>query len=589
MVGGLTAAAVVIPQAMAYAAIADLPLTVGLYTALVPLVVYAVMGTSRVLSVTTTSTIAILTAGALQRLNTSGDEHALMIAAASLAALVGAVLVLASLLRLGMIANFISEPVLTGFKAGIGVVIVVDQIPKILGIHFAKGHFFHNIVSIVDHFPHASTATIVLGVAMLALQLGLQRFAPRVPASLVTVVAGIVASAVLKLDRFGIERVGEVRGGMPSFALPDYRLFDALWPAAIGIALMSFVETVAAARAFANEDEPRPRPNQELLALGLSNLIGGFFHNMPSGGGTSQTAVNRQSGARTQLAALVTAVMVVGVLLFLAPVVHLMPQATLAAVVIVPCAGMIKPKEFRAIARMRPMEFSWSLAAVAGVVLFGTLQGIVVAVLLSLLALTYHANRRPVFVLGRKPGTEVFRPRTNDHPEDETFPGLLLLRTEGVIHFANAPRVGEMMSRLIDQYQPRVVVIDCSAIPDFEYTALKMLISAEKKLRKAGVALWLTTLNPEPLLMIQESELGHTLGRARMHFNLEQAVKAFQAQRANDQAAPSAAAASSVSWTLFLNHELRLMEEGICNRSSPEESLRRWNSSFKRLRRFFRL
>jgi MFS superfamily sulfate permease-like transporter len=232
------------------------------------------------------------------------------------------------------------------------------------------------------------------------------------------------------------------------------------------------------------------------------------------------------------------------VLLFLAPVVHLMPQATLAAVVVVPCAGMIKLREFRAVARMRPMEFSWALASLAGVVFLGTLQGIFVAVLLSLLALTYHANRRPVFVLGRKPGTEVFRPRSAEHPEDETFPGLLLLRTEGVIHFANAPRIGEMMLRLIDVHHPRVVVIDCSAIPDFEYTALKMLTDAEKRFQKSGVALWLTALNPEPLQMIQKSELGCTLGRARMHFNLEEAVKHFQSESVEAQAGRSQAAES---------------------------------------------
>jgi MFS superfamily sulfate permease-like transporter len=498
--------------------------------------------------VTTTSTIAILTASALRRVGSAGDEQSLMIAAASLATLVGAILFVASILRLGMVANFISEPVLTGFKAGIGLVIVVDQIPKLLGIHFAKGHFIHNILSIGSHLPHASVPTIVLGLAMLALQISQQSFVPRVPASLVTVVTGIAASAVFGLDRLGIERVGEVRGGMPSFALPDFSLFATLWPAAIGIALMSFVETVAAARAFLDEDEPRPRPNQELLALGLSNLVGGFFHNMPSGGGTSQTAVNRRSGARTQLAAIVTAAMVIGVLLLLAPVVHLMPQATLAAVVVVPCAGMIRLKEFRAVARVRPMEFSWALASLAGVVFLGTLQGIFVAVLLSLLALTYHANRRPVFVLGRKPGTDVFRPRTAEHPEDERFPGLLLLRTEGVIHFANAPRIGEMMTRLIDEHQPRVVVIDCSAIPDFEYTALKMLADAEKRLRKSGIALWLTALNPEPLQLILNSELGHTLGRARMHFNLEEAVKRFQSLSAEAQAEPSPAGTSTSSF-----------------------------------------
>jgi high affinity sulfate transporter 1 len=528
LVAGLTAAAVVVPQAMAYASIAGLPLVVGLYTALVPLVVYAVMGTSRPLSVTTTSTIAILTAGALHEVAPGANHAGLMSATATLAVLVGAILLLASLLRLGIVASFISEPVLTGFKAGVGLLIVVDQVPKLLGVHFDKGHFFHNILAILDHLPHSSIPTILLALAMLALQLGLTRFLPRVPASLVTVAAGITASGLAGLGRRGIELVGEVQGGLPSFALPDTSLFEHLWPAAVGIALMSFVETIAAGQAFRDPDEPRPAPNRELLALGMTNLVGGLFHNMPSGGGTSQTAVNRRAGAHSQVAGLVTAGVVVAVLFFLAPLVHLMPQATLAAVVVVPCAGMIRPGEFRTILQIRAMEFSWAIASLAGVVLLGTLRGILVAVVLSLLALSYHANRRPVFVLGRKPGTDVFRPQCSEHPEDETFPGLLLLKTEGVMHFANAQRIGNLMWPLVNELKPKVVVIDCSAIPDLEYTALKMLTEADRKLQQSGVSLWLAALNPEPLQLIQKSALGKTLGRERMCFNAEQAVRKFQ-------------------------------------------------------------
>lgn len=529
LAGGLTSAAVVVPQAMAYAAIAGLPLIAGLYTALIPLMIYAVMGTSRPLSVTTTSTLAILTAGALHHLAPGAGEAALMTAAATLALLVGIILAVASVLRLGIVANFISDPVLVGFKAGVGLTIVVDQVPKLLGIHFAKEDFFHDLAAIADHLPSASMPTIFLAAAMLALQIGLQKFFPRVPASLVTVTTGITASVLFGLQQHGIELVGEVRGGLPSFALPDIGLLDALWPAACGVALMSFVETAAAGQAFRNPDEPRPEPNRELLAIGLTNIAGGFFHNMPSGGGTSQSAVNRQSGARTQVAGLVTAAIVVAVLFFLAPLVHDMPQATLAAVVVVPCAGMIKLREFRAIWRTRQMEFSWAVASWGGVVLLGTLRGILVAVVISMLALIYHGNRRPVFVLGRKRGTDVFRPKSTEHPDDEFFPGLLILKTEGIVHFANARRIGDLMQPLIDEYKPRMVVIDCSAIPDFEYTALKMLADAERRLRQSGISLCLAALNPEPLALIQKSELGKTLGRERMFFNLDQAVKSLTA------------------------------------------------------------
>jgi sulfate permease, SulP family len=530
VVAGLTAAAVVVPQAMAYGAIAGLPLVVGLYTAMVPLMVYAIMGTSRPLSVTTTSTIAILTAGALHQIAPSGTNEVLVAGAATLACLVGGILLLASVLRMGIVASFISEPVLVGFKAGVGLTIVVDQIPKLLGVHFPKGHFFHNLVSIMNHLPQASGPTMLFALAMLALQLGLQRFLPRVPASLVTVAVGIVMSGLAGLNRFGIALVGDVRGGLPSFALPDLSLLEQLWPAAIGIALMSFVETIAAGQAFRGPDEPRPGANRELAAIGLTNLIGGGFSNLPSGGGTSQTAVNRGAGAHSQIAGLVTAAVVVAVLFFLAPLVRLMPQATLAVVVIVPCAAMIKLPEFRAIWKIRLMEFSWAAASVAGVVLLGTLRGILVAVILSLLALIFHGSRRPVFILGRKPGTDVFRPRSTEHPEDEAFPGLLLLKTEGMIHFGNAQRISDLLWHLIYEHKPRVVVFDCSAVPDLEYTALKRLTEAENKLQQAGISLWLAGLNPEPLQLVQKSSLGKTLGRSRMYFNLEQAVRSYQKQ-----------------------------------------------------------
>lgn len=530
LVAGITGASVVVPQAMAYATIAGLPLVTGLYTALIPLVVYAVMGTSRPLSVTTTSTIAILTGDALHEAALGSGNDKLLAATVTLAFLVGVTLLVSSALRLGVVATFISEPVLIGFKAGVGLTIVVAQIPKLLGVHFASSGFFHNLLSIARRVPDASVPTVILGLAMLALLIGLQRFPPQVPAFLVTVAVGIIVSAIFSLSHHGIELVGEVTGGLPSISLPNTSLFRALWPAAIGIALMSFVETAAAGQAFQNSNEPPPEQNRELLAIGLGNLIGSFFQNMPSGGGTSQTAVNRQAGARTQIAGLVTAVVVLAVLLFLAPVIRFMPQATLAAVVLVPCAGMIRLRGFAAIYRFRLMEFSWAIASFVGVVLLGTLRGIIVAALLSMLALVYHGNRYPVLVLGRKPGTDFFRPLSPKHPEDEVFPGLLMLRTEGMVHFANVRRISNQIWPLIDQHKPRVVVLDCSAISDFEYSALEILTEADKKLQQSGITLWLVALNPEPLKMMQKSDLGKALGRQRMFFNIEMAVEAFHAQ-----------------------------------------------------------
>jgi sulfate permease, SulP family len=527
IIAGLTTAAVVIPKAMAYATIAGLPVQVGLYTALVPMAIYALMGSSRPLSVSTTTTIAVLTATELGEVVPGADASSLLRASVMLTLMVGGLLILASLLRLGFIANFISEPVLIGFKAGIGIVIVLDQLPKILGIHFPRGSLFRNIMAIVRGTPETSLTTLAVGIAMILLLVGIERFLPRAPAPLIAVAAGIIGARVLGLQLYGVELVGRIPQGLPSLTVPEFSLARELWPGALGIALMSFTETIAAGRAFAKSDEPPIRANRELLATGIANAGGAFLGAMPAGGGTTQTAVNRLAGARTQFAELVTAAVSLATILLLAPLLALMPQATLAAVVIVYSIGLIRPAEFRAILEIRRTEFSWALTALAGVVLLGTLKGIIVAIVLSLVALASQVADPPVYVLGRKPGTNVFRPRTKEHPEDETFPGLLLLRPEGRVFFANAEHIGQKMRLLVNEAQPQVVVLDLSAVPDLEYTALKALIEGEKRQRENGVSTWLVGLNPGVLQMVQRSSLGQDLGRERMQFSLELAVAKY--------------------------------------------------------------
>jgi high affinity sulfate transporter 1 len=520
---------VVIPKAMAYATIAGLPVQVGLYTALVPMAIYALLGTSRPLSVSTTTTIAILAAAALGRVAPDGNAASLATAAATLTLLVGAILVGAAFLRLGFVANFISEPVLIGFKAGIGLVIVLDQVPKLLGIHFHKGSFVHNLAGIAQGLPEASLATVAVGVVTVALLAAFERFYPKAPAPLIAVAAAVAAVSLLGLQSYGVSTVGEVPTGLPSIVLPDPSLLAGLWPAGLGIALMSFTETIAAGRAFAQTGEPVPAANRELFATGIGNGAGALLGAMPSGGGTSQTAVARRAGARSQLSGLVAAAAALLTMLLLAPFIGLLPDATLAAVVIVYSVGLIKPAEFRDILRVRRTEFMWALVALAGVVLLGTLQGIVVAIVVSLVALAYQVADPPVHMLGRKPGTNVFRPRTAEHPEDEFFPGLLLVRPEGRIFFMNAERVGQKIRSLIDAEKPKVVALDLSGVFDLEYSALKMLAEGEKRFREEqGVLLWLVGLNPGVLAMVQKSPLGATLGRERMVLNREQTVARFQ-------------------------------------------------------------
>jgi MFS superfamily sulfate permease-like transporter len=294
---------------------------------------------------------------------------------------------------------------------------------------------------------------------------------------------------------------------------------------------MSFTETIAAGRAFVAGDEPSPRPNVELLATGVANVAGAFFGAMPGGGGTSQTAVNRTTGAKTQIAGIVTALMALMTMLFLSPLIGLMPQATLAAVVIVYSIGLIQPVDFRAILRIRRTEFVWAIAAFVGVMLLGTLKGILVSIIVSLVALMHQAANPQVYSLVRKRGTNVFRPRSEEHADDESFPGLLVLRPEGRLFFVNMERVMDKMRPLVTDANPEVVVLDLSAVFDLEYTALKALTTAEQRLRDRGVSMWVAGLTPDVFAMVRRSPLGDVLGDQRMLFNVEVAVARFLASR----------------------------------------------------------
>jgi len=530
VVAGLTTAAVVLPKSMAYATVAGLPIQIGLYTAFVPMIIYSLLGTSRPLSVSTTTTLAILTGAELGVVVPDGDLTQLLQATALLTVMVGVLLLAASVLRLGFVANFISEPVLVGFKAGIAVVIIVDQFPKLIGIHFAKGKLLHNLQEIWLGLSHLSVPTLAIGIGTIVSLLAIERFRPRWPAPLIAVGAAIAGAGWFGWQSYGIELVGAIPAGLPAFAVPEFGLAQQLWPGALGIALMSFTETIAAGRAFVKSNEPSPRPNVELFATGIANVGGALLGSMPAGGGTSQTAVNRMTGARTQIAAVVTALMTLVTMFLLAPLIGLMPHATLAGVVIVYSVGLISPADFRNILRIRRTEFAWAVAAFLGVMLLGTLQGIVVAIVISLLALGHQTANPPVYVLGRKPGTNVFRPRSGEHPDDESYPGLLLLRLEGRVFFVNAERIAEKIRPLFDAASAKVVVLDLSGVFDLEYSALKMLTAAEQRWREAGVMLWLAGLTPDVYAVVRRSPLGEALGEERLFFNLEMAVANYQAQ-----------------------------------------------------------
>lgn len=530
VVSGLTAAAVVLPKAMAYATVAGLPVAVGLYTALVPMLIYAFLGTSRVLSVSSTATLAILAGAQIGLAVPDGDPGKLITATATLTVLVGVMLLLARLIRLGFLANFISSPVLSGFKAGVGLVIVLDQVPKLLGIHIAKQGFFLDFLNIVHHLPGSSLITLVVAAAAFLILIAMERLWPHSPAPLVVVAGSITASWYFGLQVLGVSTVGLIPEGLPPFTLPDLTLVEQMVPGALGIALMSFTETIAAGRAFVRPGDPPINANRELVATGLGNLGGALLGAMPAGGGTSQTAVVRATGGQSQVVSIVTAGMAFATMLLLSGLLGYLPHATLAAIVIYYSVGLIQPREFLAIRKVRPMEFHWALVATLGVLLFGTLQGITVAIVVSLVSLAYQTARPHVYVLGRKRGTDVLRPLSEEHPDDETFPGLMIVRPEGRLFFLNADFVKEQVIALEAQHHPRVVVWDMSAVPDIEYSALQALIEGEKHLGELGVSLWLAGLNPGVLEMVRRAGLDEKLGSERMLFTAHAAIEHYQAQ-----------------------------------------------------------
>ncbi|RDI96966.1 STAS domain-containing protein [Dyella solisilvae] len=525
---GITASAVVLPKALAYAGVAGLPIEVGLYTAFVPMLIYAFFGTSRPLSVSTSATLAILAVAALGTVAPNGDPATLARATATLTLLTGGILIVASVFRLGVVANFISAPVLTGFKAGIAIVIVLDQLPKLLGIHIAKSGALRDALAIVEAIPHASLATVVIGVGTLLILLGMERFVPKAPAPLVAVAAGIACVPLLHLEARGVHVVGHVPTGLPSIVMPDTSMLGALWPAAAGIALMSFTESIAAGRAFVGPGEPLPEPNVELWATGLGNAVGAVFGSMPAGGGATQTAVNRLVGAHTQLAGLVTSLVALGCMLFLAPLISLMPYATLAAIVIVYSVGLFRPAEFAAIRGVRHVEFRWAVIALLGVIFLGTLKGILVAIVMSLLSLSYQALNPPLYVLRREAGGNVFRPVTGDDAA-EADAGLLVLKPEGRLFFGNTSQLEQKIRPLIQKAAPRVVVLEMSAVFDIEYTALVALTEAQAQLRESKIELWLAGLNPTALETVQRSKLAAAIGAERIFTTLDQAFAAWQA------------------------------------------------------------
>lgn len=539
LIAGISTAAVVLPQSLACAALAGLPAYVGLYTAFAPALAYALAGTSRALSVSTTATVAMLCGSALGALAPYADTGELMRASATLTLLTGLMLLVAAALRFGFLANFISAPVLTGFRAGVAIVVLIEQLPRLLGLHIDAERRLQEVAEMAMSLPETSWATLALGASSVAAIVAIQRWAPRLPATLLVVVLGTVASTWLDLGAHGVELVGRVPAGPPSLIAPDVARVADLWPAAMGIALMSFIQSVTAAQVVVRAGEPYPSADVELRALGVAGIAGALFGCMPASGATMPSTVNDRAGACSQVAGLVVAFVALAAMLWLGPALERVPNATLAAIAIVFIAGLVSPREFAAIRAVRRTEFIWALVAMVGVVALGALRGIVVAIVVSLMSLAYQSLRPRLHVLRRKPGTRRFRPESSGSPSDENVPGLLVLRPEGRLFFGNAAYFGERIQPLIAASRPRVILLDLRAVFDIEYTALMALTEAEAKQRAAGTELWLASVTPDVLETLRRSPLYARIGEHRVFADVGDAIDAWDALPHDDVEEPS--------------------------------------------------
>ena len=526
--------AVLVPEGIAYASLAGMPPATGLFAALAPLLAYAVFGTCRQLTVGPSSAIAAYSAAAVAQV-ALGDPTRFIALSALLALLVGVLLLVAGLARAGFIADFFARPVLTGFVAGLALVIGVGQLSKLLGVEGGGTGFFGKLADLIPQLGGASLLTLAIGVASLAIIFALRAYAPKVPAMLVVVALGIAAVAAFDLQDHGVAIVGAMPDGLPSLTFPSFRLSDVvdLLPDAFALALICFAESVAGARAIAAKHHYEVDADQELIALGVANLGTGLLQGFTVDASLSRSAVADSSGVKTQLSNVVLLGLLVVTMLFLMPLFHDLPEAVLGAIVIAAVSHLVDVGALRRLRRSDPTDFVLAVLCFAGVLVFGLLMGLAIAVIVSMLALVYRAYRPTSAVLGRAPGAvddERLRYRgIEDHPDCETFPGLVILRIDGELFFANARWFRETVRALVlDQSPPvRELLVHVGAVPRMDTTAAAMLKELIPELHEAGVELAFARATTGLIHDFERNGITGLVGEDRFYDTVAAGVDAF--------------------------------------------------------------
>jgi len=530
VLAGLAVWAVMVPEGMAYAGIVGVPPIMGLYTIVLPLIAYALLGTSRLLVVgpdTATGLISALTVGAIAVQGTP-DFNALT---STLAILIGAFFLLFGALRMGWVAAFIPTPVMRGFIEGLVCVTIIGQVPHLLGIEGASGNFFTKLWFVIRDLPEAALAPVLTGSLSLAGMLALRRLAPRLPAALVVAVAATVLVGLLGGEAAGVNVVGELPSGLPHLTLPrfDLAVLQELAPGALAIVLVGYAEALGGAKAAAMQGGGDIDPNQELIAHGPANILSGLFGGFLVVGSLSKTSVAMAAGARSQLANLVAAVFCFLTLVLLTPLFRGMPHPALAAIVIAAMLHLSKPGYLRDLFARSRWEFALAATVIAGELVLGVPHGIALGVALSLLMLIYLTSHPQGAVLGQLPGEEAYRD-VRRHPEATTFPGLLIWRIGGELFFASIGHLNEGLKAAVAANRPpaKHILLDADSVDFIDTSACDALLNSIKELQSQGITLAFARVRDEVRERMRLGGIEAIVGPTNFYERVTDGVRAWQ-------------------------------------------------------------
>lgn len=532
IVAGIVLSTLLVPQGMAYAELAGLPPITGLYTSILCLLAYAVFGPSRILVLGPDSSLGPMIAATVLPLVAAGGDPARAVALASmLAIMVAVIMILASVAKLGFIADLISKPTMIGYMNGLALTILVGQLPKLFGFSVDSDNFFGDVTGFVTGVADgkANGAAVAVGVGGIALILVMQRWVPKIPAVLVMVVLAIAAASAFGLADRDVSLVGELPQGFPPLTIPHVGADDLalLFAGALGIALVSLTDTISTASSFAARTGQEIRGNQEMIGIGAANLAAGLFQGFPVSTSGSRTAVAERSGSKTQLTGVTGAVLILVMIVLLPGLFRNLPQPALAAIVITASLSLADIPGTARLWHQRKTEFSLSIVAFLGVAVLGVLPGIAVAVLLSVFNIFRRAWWPYQTVLGRVPGLEGFHDVTV-HPDARHLPGLAIYRFDAPLFFANVKTFRDNVRRLArTDPKPRWILIAAEPITDVDTTAADVLFELDHELDAQGTSLVFAELKHPVRMKIDRYGLAEAIEPAHFFGTVEEAVAGY--------------------------------------------------------------